>query len=594
MKNFRLLPFSILAAALIPLGLYLLITSSVLKKSIKTTVVNDPESGLDRSASALRNALAQVLKADSLAASDLVKNETLKKALLAPTPLPSAVKVFALDAAKNAPHSLFIITDGKGNVFYDNLDIPKPTPSPTPVASPVTLKTASKPKSTTKPKPPLLASIKDWPGMDDALAKTAGEGVLVYGQDYYLVGLAPVVSKEKTRGVVLVGEKIDNSLLSKLKALAFSDLIFYAPPLTYATNPRLAPTKEVLEKAFSGSRKFEQDHHSYLIGNFPLFPPAGVRSSGKASPVGTLYIFQPITQTQTAEGAPRKTILKKGLWIFLLALLACGWIFWHFMLPLDRLNSAIDRIKEGDLNASLPVQRPDEIGQLARSLEGMLNAIKEKDRISLILGKVVSPQMAKNILEARDLFALKGERRECTLLYADLRGFNTLSENMTPQALVEALNQYFGLINEIVFKHEGMLDKFIGDTAVAVWGAPFTHEDKEQRAVKAALEIQEALKDFNISRIKKGHPPFTIGTGIHTGMVVSGNLGSEKRYDYTIIGEPLHIVARLCAMAAPGQTVVSEETYQKIKQMVKANALNPIAIKGSMESLKTYEIVKLL
>ncbi len=110
-----------------------------------------------------------------------------------------------------------------------------------------------------------------------------------------------------------------------------------------------------------------------------------------------------------------------------------------------------------------------------------------------------------------------------------------------------------------------------------------------------ALEIQEALKEFNISRIKKGHPPFTIGIGIHTGLVVAGNLGSERTHMITrLSGTLFMLVARLCAMASPGQTVVSDETYQKIKSMVKANPLNPIAVKGSMESLKTYEITQLL
>ena len=163
---------------------------------------------------------------------------------------------------------------------------------------------------------------------------------------------------------------------------------------------------------------------------------------------------------------------------------------------------------------------------------------------------------------------------------------------MPPEALVEALNQYFSIINEVVFKYEGMLDKFIGDTAIAVWGAPFTHEDKEVRAVKAALEIQEGLREFNISRIKTGHPPFTVGIGIHTGQVVAGNLGSNKRFDYSIIGEPLHVAARLCSMAAPGQTIVSAETYEKVSPSVKANALNPIAVKGSLEPLKTFEITQ--
>ncbi|HJT23211.1 MAG TPA: adenylate/guanylate cyclase domain-containing protein, partial [bacterium] len=145
-----------------------------------------------------------------------------------------------------------------------------------------------------------------------------------------------------------------------------------------------------------------------------------------------------------------------------------------------------------------------------------------------------------------------------------------------------------------VFKYEGMLDKFIGDTAIAVWGAPFSHEDKETRAIKAALEIQEGLKEFNISRIKTGHPSFTVGIGIHTGLVVTGNLGSNKRFDYSIIGEPLHVVSRLCAMAAPGQIITSMETYEKIRPLVKANPMNPIAVKGTLEPLKTFEIIQLL
>jgi adenylate cyclase len=100
------------------------------------------------------------------------------------------------------------------------------------------------------------------------------------------------------------------------------------------------------------------------------------------------------------------------------------------------------------------------------------------------------------------------------------------------------------------------------------------------------------MKDFNISRIKTGHPPFTVGIGIHTSMVVSGNMGSEKYYDYSVIGEALHVVSRLCSMSAPGQTVISQETYEKVKASVNANPLNPIAVKGSMESLKTYEITR--
>jgi class 3 adenylate cyclase len=310
-------------------------------------------------------------------------------------------------------------------------------------------------------------------------------------------------------------------------------------------------------------------------------------------PCAYLAVFQPVKQTQTAEGTPRKSVFQTGLFLLLLTLALAGLGIRYYLVSFSRLFQSISDISRGNLNVSIPRDPWTEWGQLGGALQEMLESLKEKERISLILGKVVDPQAARKILAEKDYFSLKGEKRECTLLRADLKGFNTLSENMAPEALVEALNQYFGVINEVVFKYEGMLDKFIGESALAVWGAPFTHEDKESRAVKAALEIQETLKNFNISRIKKGYPSFTVVIGIHTGTVVSGNLGSNKHYDYSIIGEALHVVARLCSMAAPGQTVVSEETYRKIKNEVTAAPLSPIVVKDSLEPLKTYEITQL-
>jgi len=224
----------------------------------------------------------------------------------------------------------------------------------------------------------------------------------------------------------------------------------------------------------------------------------------------------------------------------------------------------------------------------------MIQSLKDKERVSLVLGKVVSPQATQKILAEKNYFAIRGERRECTLLQAQIKGFNTLSQNMTPEVLVEVLNHYLSLINQVVFKYEGMVDKFVGDTAIAVWGAPFAHEDKEIRAIRAALEIQEAVKKFNIIRIQKGHSPFSLGIGIHTGPVVSGNLGSDQYYDYSIIGEPLQTVDKLCVMAAPGQIVVSQETYEKLKDLVLATPTNSIIVPGGKDPLKTYEISKFL
>ncbi len=587
MKNFRLLPLLLVTVAILPLALFLWTTSSLLKKHIHPTVANDPQTGLSQSMNGLVGAHNRLVNGFFLNAVRLSGKDSLKKALAEPTPSTSKIKPLCEELVASTKASFFALTDKKGNVLYDNLNIPRPTPVAAPTPS-----TAAKKIKKSKTKIQIYASIKDWPGMDRALSGANVGGAFPYQGSLYQITMVPILSGEKNLGVILIGTLIDANFLRNLKFDAVNEVAVYSEALTLCTRSGTPPKidyKTILNLAGhpEGRPKIEWNHETYLVDGLPLV-------SVELKPLGVIAVFQPIKQVLTVEGAPQKSIVKLG-WLFLLGAILLGLgAFWQYMLPFNRLVEAMDRIKVGDFNVDLPVGRLDELGHMARSLQGMIEGFKDRDRISLVLGKVVSPQIAKNILEAKDLFALKGERRECTLLYADLRGFNTLSENMTPQALVEALNQYFGLINEIVFKHEGMLDRFIGDTAIAVWGAPFTHEDKELRAVKTALEIQEALKDFNISRIKKGSPPFTIGIGIHTGMVVAGNLGSEKHNDYTIIGDPLHIVARLCAMASPGQTVVSDETYLKIKPRVKANPLNPIAVKGSMESLKTYEITQLL
>jgi adenylate cyclase len=233
------------------------------------------------------------------------------------------------------------------------------------------------------------------------------------------------------------------------------------------------------------------------------------------------------------------------------------------------------------------------MGSLDRSLSEMAAALKERERISLVLGKVLAPQVAKRLLADRDHFALKGERRECVLLYAELKGFNPLSENLEPDQLVEALNQYYSLVHGAVFKEEGMLDKFMGESLLALWGVPFTHEDKELRALQAAFEIQKALKNLNLTRMKKGQPTFTLGIALHTGLVISGNLGSDRRNDYTVIGPAVEIVRKLCDKAAPGQIFISGETYEKMEERVKVKVLDSLPLSNRPEPLKIYEAVEL-
>jgi len=564
--------------ALTPVALFWALSVSSLKKSIKPTVVNDPQAALSQSLGALNGAYNQVAGQTLMAALRFSLKDSLQKSLMAPVgATPSVSAVGQAESKSNPSMPVWIVTNRAGKVLFDNLSIPKPTP---PAASPA----ASK-KNVTKGKAPQNADIHDWPGMDKVLSGAANvSGILSFQGSSYVASAVPVSLRSKIIGSVIAGVKIDRALLQGLKSAAANDVAFYSQGQTLFTGAGSPPSL----RSLSSPSTVQSGPSSFLTG---AFSPPGL--DGKTS-ADRFILLQPIKQSLTVEGKPEKSLLKIGLLLALATLLCTVAFIWLFTTPFNRLLKAVDQITQGNFDVILPSQRPDEWGRMARSLEEMIESQRERERISLVLGKVVDPQAAKKILGEKDYFALKGERRECTLLQADLKAFNTLSENMAPEALVEALNQYFSVINEVVFKYEGMLDKFIGETAIAVWGAPFAHEDKEERAAKTALEIQEALKTFNISRIKKGHPPFTVGIGIHTGPVVAGNLGSNKRFDYSIIGEPLHVVNRLCSMAAPGQTIVSDETFEKIKTEVKANALNPIAVKGSMEPLKTFEITQWL
>jgi adenylate cyclase len=146
---------------------------------------------------------------------------------------------------------------------------------------------------------------------------------------------------------------------------------------------------------------------------------------------------------------------------------------------------------------------------------------------------------------------------------------------------------------DVVIKYEGTLDKFIGDAIMAVWGAPVPFEDKELRSIKAALEMQDVLGQFNKARIDKKLTPLTMGIGLNSGVVVSGNLGSDKRTDYTVIGEEVNLASRLCSKAAPGQVLISEGMYRKLKGLVEVRPLDPIALKGFSEPVKVYEVTRL-
>lgn len=586
MKKIPTVPVVLLALSLLPLLLFLSITSRTLNKSFQSKVVNDPQTSLAQALSGMASEYDRSSKQLMLDALRLADKDALKKALTFayPISMATALKPVCEEALKERPLPFLVVIGKDGKVLFDNLDIPKPVPSATPANS------AKKAPASSKKAKPTFASASDWPGVERALAGEKGIGIFFFQGGHYLVDLHPVQSHQKVLAVLALGQALSGDYLKSLHTSTLAPIVLYSKDKVLSTFPGTPPSLDFLKRMSTNNEARPGASFPVTFQGQPCWVNGITLLGLDRRPAAFLVAFQESKQDLVVIKDPRAAIRKTGLWLIaltLLPVLALSWIYWVLY---RRLALSVETVADVNRTAPFPQVPFLEWTPLAESLERTTARLQEKDRISLILGKVVDPEAARKILSDKDYFSLKGERRECSLLQADLKGFNTLSENMTPEALVEALNQYFSVINEIVFKHEGMLDKFVGGMALAVWGAPFSHDDKEARAVRCALEVQEAVQEFNITRIKKGHPPFTVGIGIHTGTLVAGNLGSNKHYDYSIIGEPLQVVGRLCAMAAPGQTVVSDETYDKVQKWVKAAPLNPLAVKGSMEPLKTYQV----
>ncbi len=201
-----------------------------------------------------------------------------------------------------------------------------------------------------------------------------------------------------------------------------------------------------------------------------------------------------------------------------------------------------------------------------------------------------APNVAAEIAQQEGAARPGGERRPITVLFSDIRGFTALAEGMGPDAIAELLTDYFSEMVEVVFEHGGTLDKFIGDAVMALWGAPIAHVDDPDRALRAAVDMQDAVAKLNRQWVSQGRPELGIGIGISHGDVFAGNIGSHRRLEYTVIGDAVNVAARLCAEAGPGEILVSEPFCGVVKGSVDYEYLPEIAIRGKAKVVQVFKV----
>jgi len=204
--------------------------------------------------------------------------------------------------------------------------------------------------------------------------------------------------------------------------------------------------------------------------------------------------------------------------------------------------------------------------------------------------RLFSPDLAEMVVDGRLAVEQGGENRDVTVMFVDIRDFTALSRQVQAAEMLQMLNEYYEILVEIVFRHEGTVDKFMGDGMMVLWGAPVTHDDDARRAVRAAMEIQQSISEFNERRSDRMTFPIQAGIGINTGPVVAGYIGSSRTMSYSVIGDSVNLASRLCSAALPGEIVISEHTWKLVKGIVPSIQREPVIAKGQTEPITAFSL----
>lgn len=261
--------------------------------------------------------------------------------------------------------------------------------------------------------------------------------------------------------------------------------------------------------------------------------------------------------------------------------------------PLNALGEFARHIGSGDLTSRVNVTGRDVAGRLAATLNHMAEGLQERDHVKEVFGRYIATQVSEEILKGEA--NLGGAEKQVTVLFSDIRNFTGMSEKMTPPQVVAFLNDYFTEMVDAVFEHGGVLDKFIGDGLMAVFGSISNDPDHPQKAVLTALRMQALLGKINGVRAISGKPPIAIGIGIHTDAVIVGNIGSRKRLEYTVVGDGVNTSSRLQGLNKEfGTTIlISETTYEAVKHDFECRQMPETHLRGKTKDLKIYEVVSM-
>jgi len=414
---------------------------------------------------------------------------------------------------------------------------------------------------------------------------------------------------------------VENGLTQRPEMVAATQ----AGILTFAQSLQRSATEAILALDENGGIAMKTANVSLKPGEAKvLLDRAKNRSADLAVTVGGVdrvargFPFEPfhwvflITEAKSSfysdvDRITRETAMILGGSVILAVLLLLIFIR-YISKPLEGLVATMRGIiSSGDLTQKVAVEFPDEIGHVSHTFNLMIGELdraysqikkfafeavlaqKKEMRIRHIFQKYVPQELIDRFFQNPESM-LVGENRNLSVLFSDIRSFTSISEAMAPDDLVNSLNRYFNIMVDIIMARQGIIDKYIGDAIMAIYGAPVRHDDDAIQSLISAFEMTAALHDFNAQQAVLGKPPFKIGIGINYGEVTVGNIGSEKKMDYTVIGDSVNLASRLEGLTKPyhAEIIFSEFLWDEVKDKVPWRLLDAVAVKGKAKGVRIF------
>jgi adenylate cyclase len=382
---------------------------------------------------------------------------------------------------------------------------------------------------------------------------------------------------------------IDHDFAMELKADTRLDATFF-----YGTAGAMSPVESTLTDAEASSAAPSTPEESDRTVNaggksyVTVYRPLPLITPGYASIA--------LQRSLAAELAPDR-LLERFLRYLSLVLLAVAALLAvriarNLSEPLRLLAAHTEVVARGDYSIRLKLNREDEIGQLATSFNRMSEGLAERDQVRDLLDKNLSPEIAAQLMSGGG--ALVGEELEVTVLFVDLRNFTRLSESMPPREVLALLNRYFDRMSGIVEIYLGVVDKYMGDAIMALFGAPVTHPNHADSAILAALEMKSGLARLNAELATEGRAKLAFGIGINTSRIIAGNIGSSRRLNYSVLGDGVNVAARLQDLTRMSQyradILVSAATLKAARGKYLVRPLGAAPVRGRDEPVEIFAV----